>query len=112
MDTQWGNGRDDLGDWDDIYALLCVKQVTRENPLQLIELTQCSVVTRREHTCVYGWFTSPYGRNQHNLVKQLHSNYKKADGRLETDVLNLPQIYRVGGRAVRALSLPIKKGSW
>ena len=49
----------------------------------------CSVMTRgvgdggvrweagsrgKGYTYTYGWFTTLYGRNQHNIVKQLSSN--------------------------------------
>ena len=27
-----------------------------------------------EHMCTCGWFTTLYGRSQHNVVKQLSSN--------------------------------------
>ena len=30
----------------------------------------------RERMYTYGWFMLMYGRNQHNIVKQLSSNYK------------------------------------
>ena len=32
---------------------------------------------RREHMYTYGQFMLMYGRNQHNIVKQLSSNWKK-----------------------------------
>ena len=31
-------------------------------------------VWRKGHVYVYGWFMLFYGRNQHNIVKQLSSN--------------------------------------
>ena len=31
----------------------------------------------REHAYTYDWFTLLYGRNQHNILKQLSSNYKQ-----------------------------------
>ena len=34
------------------------------------------VLRRREHMYTYGWFILMYGRNQHNIVKQLFSNWE------------------------------------
>ena len=32
---------------------------------------------KRGYMCTWGWFTLPYSRKQHNIVKQLNSNYEK-----------------------------------
>ena len=44
---KWGQGWDELGDWNrHIYTLLCIKQITNENLLYSTEnSTQCSVVS-------------------------------------------------------------------
>ena len=72
----------------EIYTLSCVKQIVTGKLLyNTRSSTWCSVTTKRGggtlktqgiHTHThYGWFSFLYGRNQHNIVKQLSCNKKK-----------------------------------
>ena len=71
-------GYDDLGDWVEIYTLLCIKYITNENPLYSTgNSTQRSVVTRmerkskKERIYVYMWLI-------HFAIQQKLTQHRKA----------------------------------
>ena len=76
----------------DIYTPPCAQQIADKKLLSNTgSPAWCSVMTWRGgmvgregdskghsiYICNYGWFTLLYGINQHNIVKQLSSNFKK-----------------------------------
>ena len=77
---------EDAANWENIietYTLPC--KITSENLLCDSNLVLCDNVEGwdrvggsrgRGHMYTYGWFMLMYGKNQHNIVKQL-SNWKK-----------------------------------
>jgi len=69
-------------DWSDLAAAAGIKQVTNGNLLYSIgHSAHCSVVTKWEgnpkkkgRMYTYCWSILQYGRNLHNIVKELYSN--------------------------------------
>ena len=87
-------GYDDLGDWVDIYTLLCIKYVTNENPLYSTgNSTQYSVVTRvgrkskKERIYVYMWpihFATQQKLTQHPKATILQKKVNKNKAKVNT----------------------------
>ena len=89
MDTvREGEGATNLDSSMKNYKLPCVKQIATENVLYNTRSSNqvlCDNLRRRgwdevggrfkrQGTYIYGWMVLMYGRNQHNVVKQLSSN--------------------------------------
>ena len=72
-----------------IYTAMCKTQSYQEAADHAGSSAQHSVMTWKaqeggSRMYTYGCFTMLYGRTQHNIVKQLHSNYKRKNRMIDT----------------------------